>query len=122
MGYGRDQPYYADGRNNQDFKPVVEEYTPDTTLRDDNSFAEWLYGEYDSEKQQQFMFLYQLPVIHQYFDYLLDLRAQKEYMNRYQVDWKDVHDPRKLPATSSGSSFMHAGLNFVSDNVKRLYR
>lgn len=117
----RDAPYYADGRNN-DNKTLVDTYTPETTLRDDNSIAEWLYGEYDSEKLQQFNFLYQLPVVHQYFDYLLDLRAQKEYMNRYNLTPQDVHDPRKLHSTDSFGRFVHSGLNFVSDMAKHLYK
>lgn len=119
--YNRDAPYYADGRNKDDQKTLVDTYTPETTLRDNNSFAEWLYGEYDEEKLQQFNFWYQVPVVHQYFDYLLDLRADREYMRRYQLDPSDVHDPRKLKSTNSGSRFISSGLNFVSDIAKRLY-
>lgn len=116
--YSRDRPSLSDDDN----RSLVDRYTPETTLRDDNSFAEWLYGDYDEEKLQQFNFYYQLPVVRQYFDYLLDLRADKEYMSRYGLDWTDVHDPRKLRSTSSGSAFIRSGFNFVSSNVKRLYR
>lgn len=88
---------------------------------DENPFSEWLYGEYDEEKLKHFEMLYSTP-LHYYMDYLLDRRADEEYLNRYGMDYPDIHDPRKLSQTGAFTELAHVGLNFVSDNVKRLYR
>lgn len=88
-----------------------------------DQLKEWLYEDnYDWQKLKEFELLHNVPVVGDYMDYLLDLRAAEEYLDRYGMDPSDIHDPRKLPSVSSGSSFMRSGLNFVSDNVKRLYR
>lgn len=88
----------------------------------DRNFTEWLYGEYDKDKLAQFEFLHSLPLVGSYMDYKLDLRADQEYMDRYQLDYSDIHDPRKLRQTSSGSRFIGSSMNFVSKNVSKLYR
>lgn len=80
-----------------------------------------MYGEYDEDKLGQFEFLHNLPLVGDYMDYLLDRRADEEYMERYGLSYDDIHDPRKLRQTASGSRFIGGTLNFVSDNVKRLY-
>lgn len=87
----------------------------------EKKFSEWLYGDYNEEKLIQFELLHNLPVVGDYMDYLLDRRADEEYMHRYGLDYTDIHDPRKLRQTSSGARFIGSGLNFVSDNVKKLY-
>lgn len=89
---------------------------------EDNEFSEWLYGDYDEEKLKHFELLHNVPVVSNYMDYLLDYRADSEYLKRYGLDWTDVHDPRKLRSVGSGVRFMGAGINFVSSNVTRLYR
>lgn len=80
--------------------------------------SDWLYNDWSQEKYDQFVALYQIPGVHQYFDYLLDQRADAEYMDRNQLDWSDIHDPRKLRQTNSLGSVY----NFVSSNIKRLYK
>lgn len=87
----------------------------------EKKFTEWLYGDYNQEKLTQFELLYHVPIVKQFMDYKLDVRADEEYMNRYQLGYEDIHDPRKLKQTSSGSALIGSSLNFVSDNVKRLY-
>lgn len=79
--------------------------------------SDWLYGDYTKEKYDTFNTLYHIPGIHQYFDYLLDMRKDEEYMKNNQLDWSDIHDPRKLNQTGSFGSLY----NFVSSNIKRLY-
>lgn len=116
--YNRDAPYRKDGGDN---KSLVELYSPESTPRTDNSFAEWLYGEYDEGKLSQFEFLYALPGVRDYFDYLLDVRADREYLNRNGLDYTDIHDPRKLRESSSGARMYGHTINFVSDNIKKLY-
>lgn len=88
----------------------------------DKRFSEWLYGEYDEEKLTQFELLHNIPVIGAYMDYKLDVRADQEYLNRYGMDYSDIHDPRKLKQTSSGSRMYGSSLNFVSKNVDKLYK
>lgn len=80
--------------------------------------ADWLYSDWSKEKYETFKTLYQIPGIKQYFDYILDKRSDSEYMDINQVDWSDIHDPRKLSQTHSFGSMV----NFVSSNVTRLYR
>ena len=87
----------------------------------EKKFSEWLYGDYDEDKLGQFELLHNIPFVGDYMDYLLDRRADKEYMDRYGLDYSDIHDPRKLRQTSSGTRFIGGALNFVSSNVKKLY-
>lgn len=91
-------------------------------ILDQNAFSEWLYGDYDERKLRQFSLLYSLPLVRNYMDYLLDLRSDKEYLDRYGLSYSDVHDPRKLRSTGSRSEFFGGALNFVSRNVEKLYR
>lgn len=88
---------------------------------DENPFSEWLYGDYDKEKLRHFEMLYATP-LHYYMDYLLDRRSDEEYLNRYGMDYTDIHDPRKLKQVSSAAHALGFTMNFVSDNVTRLYR
>lgn len=90
----------------------------------DDKVGEWLYGEYDKDKLETFQTLYHIGPVRDYFDYLLDKRADQEYMSRNQLDYSDIHDPRKLKSTRSNIDGVIAsrGFNFVSGNIKRLYR
>ena len=88
----------------------------------DRKVEEWLYGEYDEKKLSQFEFYHSLPLVGDYMDYLLDKRADQEYMQRYGIDYKDIHDPRKLRQTSSGSRLLGNSMRMVSRNVDSLYR
>lgn len=87
----------------------------------DKRFTEWLYGEYDEKKLTQFELLHTIGPVGAYMDYKLDLRADNEYLNRYGMDYSDVHDPRKLKQTSSGSRMYGSSLNYVSKNLEKLY-
>lgn len=87
----------------------------------DKSFTEWLYGPVDQQKLSQLEFLYNTP-LKSYMDYKMDLRKDAEYLARYGLTLSDVHDFRKLHQFGSGSSVYGSALNFVSDNIKRLYR
>lgn len=82
----------------------------------------WLYGEYDKEKLRQFEALHNVPVVSNYMDYLLDVRADEEYLRRYGMDYSDIHDPRKLKQVRSGSALYGSALNWVGKNIGRLYR
>lgn len=87
-----------------------------------NPFSEWLYGGWNERKWQQYAILHAIPGVSDYMDYLLDYRSDKEYFNRYGMDYSNIHDPRKLSATSSLSGTVRTGFNFVSKNVTKLYR
>lgn len=79
--------------------------------------SDWLYGDWSESKYDLYKRVNQIPGVNQYFNYLLDKRADSEYMRHNQIDWSDIHDPRKLSQTSS-----YGGLvNYVSNNVSRLY-
>lgn len=79
--------------------------------------TDWLYGEYDEEKLKQFQVAYSVPGVRDYLDYLLDRRSDQEYLRRYGMDYSDIHDPRKLRQTGSGSRV----ISNVSSNVSSLY-
>lgn len=82
----------------------------------------WLYEDnWSKEKLNEYQLLNSAPIISDYMDYLLDSRATDEYLSRYQMDYSDIHDPRKLSSTSSGTRLMGSTLQFVSKNVGRLY-
>lgn len=102
-------------------KFLYGEYKRGATL-EDNTFSEWLYGEWDETKYKQYLALNAVPGISQYMDYLLSYRGAVEYLNRYGMDWSDIHDPRKLGLSNSGTALARFGLNFVSRNVTKLYR
>lgn len=89
----------------------------------ENKFSEWLYEDnWNETKLQQYELLNSIPIVSNYMDYLLSRRSDQEYLDRYGMDYTDIHDPRKLSQTSSASDVIRSGLNFVSDNIKRLYR
>lgn len=93
---------------------------PEQTL-ENNDISRWLYGgPWSKEKLREYELLNQVPVLHQYMDYLLDVRADDEYLRRYGMDYSDIHDPRKLRQSSSGFSFVGSMIG-VSENVAKLY-
>lgn len=102
-------------------KFLYGEFERGATL-ENNSFSEWLYGEWDETKYKQYLALNAVPGISHYMDYLLGYRSANEYLNRYGMDWSDIHDPRKLDLSNSGTALARFGLNFVSRNVSKLYR
>lgn len=88
----------------------------------DKAVSEWLYGEWNEKKLSQFEKAYAIPGGRDYLDYLLDKRADEEYLRRYGMSYNDVHDPRKLRQASSASRMMSSGYRMVSRNVGSLYR
>lgn len=87
-----------------------------------DQMVDWLYGEWSEQKLKEFEILHNIPIVSNYMDYVLDHRADQEYLDRYGMDYSDIHDPRKLHQFSSGSSFVGSSVNFVSSNLHRLYR
>lgn len=82
----------------------------------------WLYGPWNENKYNAYVTLSRLYFFGDYMDYLLDVRRDKEYLDRHGMDYSDIHDPRKLHESSSGGNLSMGTLNFVSRNVSRLYR
>lgn len=93
---------------------------PEQTL-ENNDVSRWLYGEWSKEKLRHYELLHQVPVLSGYMDYLLDIRADDEYLRRYGMDYSDIHDPRKLRQSSSGSRALGSVLQ-VSSNIAMLYK
>lgn len=85
-------------------------------------FDGWITGPYNEQKYDEFAFLHSLPYVGDYMDYVLDKRKTEEYFNRYNMDYSDIHDPRKVPSFASTTRLYGDGIRFVSDNVKKLYR
>lgn len=87
------------------------------------AFQYWLLDAPWSEtKLHAYELMNIVPGLHQYMDYLLDLRSDEEYLNRNGMDYSDIHDPRKLKQTNSGSNLARFGVNFISKNVESLYK
>lgn len=89
---------------------------------EDNTISDWLYGEWDEEKLRKFQIYHNIPLVGNYLDYLLDVRADREYLKRYGLDYSDIHDPRKLYSMSSGSRLISSAYNFIGKNVDDLYK
>lgn len=84
-----------------------------------------LQDDWTEEEYNTFKFLYNLniPVIgqpfHGYIDEILDERRDKEYFQAHNMDYGDIHDPRRMP--SARSSFAAGAFNWASRNLNRLY-
>lgn len=79
----------------------------------------WLYADnWSEEKLAKYEALSVIPGISHYMDYVLDKRADEEYLRRYGLTYADIHDPRKLKQVGSAVR----GLEWVSSNVRRIYR
>lgn len=87
----------------------------------DEQFTEWLYSDWTDQKYEDYKFLDMVPGVHQYMDYLLDVRADNEYLSRYGMDISDIHDPRKLKQTSSARALNGIGYQMISKNIDKLY-
>lgn len=78
----------------------------------------WLLNSgWNESKQNAFDNLYSYSLFRSQFDRILDKRDRDYYLYRYGMDYSNVRDPRKLTVTGN----LGMALNFVSDNVKRLY-
>lgn len=88
---------------------------------DTTPLQDWLYSSWDESKYQTYKFLNMIPGVHQLMDYYLDVRADQEYFDRYQMDYTDIHDPRKLSQTSSAASVGGYAQIMFSKNIHRLY-
>lgn len=104
------------------FDGTIRSYTDKLGGIIEDHMTDFLYGEWNEEKLRQYEIMARVPVLNDYMDYLLDRRADEEYLRRYGMDYSDIHDPRKLKQSSSGTHLVGSSLNFVSSNVKRLYR
>lgn len=119
--------YYprGSGWNSNDKKRASEPVTNDEVwdvVTGNNELARWVYtAEWNDENLLKFEVLYSVQPTRGYLDYLLDRREDAEYLARYGITPGNIRDPRKLRQTSSGSNMIRYGLNFVSDNIKRLY-
>lgn len=75
-------------------------------------------GNWNKDNQRLFETMYSIKPFQLAMDWELDHRNEDYYMSHYNVDYSDVWDPRKMPGVGSTV----AGLNYVSDNIRRLYR
>lgn len=88
----------------------------------DFNVSKWLYGDWNEEKLRQFQIAYSVPGVRDYLDYLLDRRADEEYLGRYGMDYSDIHDPRKLRTSGSLPRSLGSSYRMVSRNVEKLYK
>lgn len=91
---------------------------------EDNFISQWLYEDnWTKGKYAIYLGSQGVPLVGTYFNWLLGMRQSQEYLDQNQLDWSDIHNPRKLPGGNEGNSasLFRGGINFISDNVKRLY-
>lgn len=84
-------------------------------------FDDFLYGDMSKGKYDAISFLYALPFFHELIDWRMDSRKAQEYLDRYGMDWSDVHDFRKLSSFGSQSRLIGSAYRMVSKNVEDLY-
>lgn len=88
-----------------------------------NPYQEWLYEDnWDRKKYRTFSLLDALPVVRDYNSMLLAYRQGEEYLNRYGLDYSDIHNPRNLHGSNESSAFLRSSLNYVSKNIGKLYQ
>lgn len=88
----------------------------------DNSYSRWLTnGEWNSDKYSEYMLYRALPGLSQYTNFLTSMYDDMSYMKNHNLSWDDVKRPWKFSSSNTGSQLIGRSLNFVSDNVKRLY-
>lgn len=108
--------------------PGSRNYDPDPVMPlDENGWADWLYGAANEGKwtqadQERFDKLYAFEPFKTYFDYLLDKNLREKIFELTGTQYSDIRDPRNVIGAGNSGRLMNWGLNFVSDNVKRLYR
>lgn len=108
--------------------PGSKNYEPDPIKDlDKNGWAEWLYkaadeGRWTKEDQERFDLLYAHEPFKTYFDWILDARIREKIFNLTGTDYDDIRDPRNVVGAGNSGRLVRWGVNFVSDNVKRLYR
>lgn len=83
---------------------------------------EYLYGSWTENKYHQYLFNKAfIPLYGTYAEMKMAQRESKEYLNRYGLDYTDIHNPERLSETSATTRAYSAGLNFVSSNITKLY-
>lgn len=102
-------------------------YDPDPVQDyDENGWAEWLYGaeegNWTQADQERFDRLYALEPFKTYFDYLLDARIREKIFALTGTRYSDVTDPRNVYGAGDSGRLISTGVNFVSDNVRFLYK
>lgn len=98
-------------------------FDPANFSLEDNRFATWLYtAEWNDENLRTFELLYSVEPTKSYIDYLLNLRDDRYYLDRYGITDSDIRDPRKLGQVSAASRLYGYSLNFISDSAKFLYK
>lgn len=82
----------------------------------------WLSEDIDEEKYNTYIALNQIPGFSAWFARAIGQMSNEAYMARYGLTWDDIRNMHKLPGTGEISSSYRFAVNFVSDNIKRLYR
>lgn len=87
---------------------------------------DWLNGTWSEADQNAFDILYDFNVFgynpwRSHVDDILNAKAWDAYSDRYDLDYSDIKDPRKFHNNFGQTRLVNGGLNFVSQNIKRLY-
>lgn len=84
------------------------------------------YGDYDEEKYNQYRFFHDglgnkltLGLTGMMIDADINRTRNEKYLERYGLGYSDIVNPGNLYGYTSP---LVGGLNFVSDNYRRLYR
>lgn len=90
----------------------------------DNLFGGYVTnGKWSKQKYDEYMVARSiLPLYSAYADYQIGQAQNDWYMDRYNLDWSDVTQPWNLPGQAKQEASVRHGINFVSDNIKRLYK
>lgn len=84
---------------------------------------EFLYGKFSEQKYNQYLINRSfIPLYSEYADMKYAQRSTKEYLHRHGMDYSDIHNPNNLPSTFATTNFSRSAYNYVSHNIKRLYK
>lgn len=89
---------------------------------DGGFFDTWLDGAWDEAKENTWMILRSLPVVGNFVKISEARTDQREYKDRYNITPGENYHPWRLPSADKQSGAVSGVVNFVSDNIKRLYK
>lgn len=84
---------------------------------------DWLYNtEWNERKVNQYLLAKNFFLTSWAIDYAEGKKQMLEYMDRYGMDYSDIHHISKMPGISQMSSGYGRVTNWIGRNIGRLYR
>lgn len=91
---------------------------------DGGFFDTWLYGSWDDAKENTWLILRNTPIISDFVKFSEARIDQREYKKNHGIVPGYNYHPWRLPSVDKQGALISSGfrsINFISDNIKRLY-